>query len=65
MKKSEDKEFLYYDNSKYSYEDAEVLAEFWGLSSPWDAKLKIARKLIKGKLSELSQELKDAKSEYQ
>lgn len=65
MKKSEEKEFSAYDNSKYSYEDTEVLAKFWGLSSPWDTKLKIARKLIKGKLSELSQELKDAKSEYQ
>ena len=35
-------------NSKYTYNDAQLLAEWWGMSAPWDAKLKIGSLLMSG-----------------
>jgi hypothetical protein len=32
-----------FEDTEFSYEDAEVLAEVWGLSTPYQAKLKVAR----------------------
>ncbi len=37
-----------YSESKYKYDDATLLAKFWGEPSPWDAKLRIERNLILG-----------------
>ncbi|MBC6430987.1 hypothetical protein FM036_09195 [Nostoc sp. HG1] len=37
-----------YNESKYKYDDAVLLAKFWGDPSPWDAKLRIERNLILG-----------------
>ncbi|MGF1933162.1 MAG: hypothetical protein RM347_002010 [Nostoc sp. ChiQUE02] len=37
-----------YNQSKYKYDDAALLAKFWGDPSPWDAKLRIERNLILG-----------------
>jgi ribosomal protein L16/L10AE len=44
-------------NSKYTYEDAERLAEYWGKPYPWNAKLKIGSLLLGGKDAEIQQAL--------
>ncbi|MEB3229520.1 MAG: hypothetical protein VKJ64_00810 [Leptolyngbyaceae bacterium] len=37
-----------YFQSDYTYDDAAILAEFWGDPSPYDSKLRIERNLIMG-----------------
>ncbi|MGF1601209.1 MAG: hypothetical protein ACFCU8_04180 [Thermosynechococcaceae cyanobacterium] len=37
-----------YAESSYDYDDAQMLATFWGDSTPYDAKLRIERNLILG-----------------
>ncbi len=44
-------------NSKYTYNDAQLLAEWWGMSAPWDAKLKIGRLLMNGNDAAIQKEL--------
>jgi hypothetical protein len=39
----EEQQLKAFQNSKYIYEDAVLLAEFWGKPEPWDAKLKMGR----------------------
>lgn len=34
--------------NKYTYEDADLLARFWGKATPWDAKLKIGSLILNG-----------------
>ncbi|OQY56552.1 MAG: hypothetical protein DRR08_07560 [Candidatus Parabeggiatoa sp. nov. 2] len=51
-------------NSKYTYDDAELLAEYWGKST-WDAKLKIARLLVSGDDAAIQKDLQQAKAEQQ
>ena len=46
----------------YSYEDAVLLATYWGRNEPWEAKLKIARLLIQGKDAAIQTALKNAKA---
>ncbi len=46
----------------YSYEDAVLLATYWGKKEPWGAKLKMARLLIRGKDSDIQTALKKAKA---
>jgi hypothetical protein len=41
-------ELKLYADSGFGYDDAVVLADFWGDSSPWDTKLRIERNLIMG-----------------
>jgi hypothetical protein len=40
--------YTYYQESGYTYADAEVLAKFWGDASPMDTKLRIERNLTLG-----------------
>jgi len=40
--------YTFYRESGYTYNDAEVLAKFWGDASPMDAKLRIERNLTLG-----------------
>lgn len=37
-----------WEDTGYSYEDAEQLAQLWGLAQPYDAKLKVARYVTRG-----------------
>jgi hypothetical protein len=46
----------------YSYDDAVLLAKYWGKKEPWEAKVKIARLLIQGKDADLQTALKKAKA---
>lgn len=39
-------ELRYFFEHQYTYEDAEILAEFWGESSPYEAKLRVELNLI-------------------
>jgi len=48
-------------NSKYTYDDASLLATFWGKESPWDAKLKIGGLLLSSNDAAVQQALKKAK----
>lgn len=41
-------ELRFYSETSYSYDDAAVLAEFWGEPSPYDAKLRIERNIMMG-----------------
>lgn len=45
----------------YTYEDAVVLAKYWGRNEPWEAKVKMAQLLIEGKDRDLKTALKRAK----
>jgi hypothetical protein len=44
----------FYSESDYDYADAVALAEFWGDSSPYQAKLRIERNLIMGNADEVA-----------
>ena len=46
----------------YSYEDAVLLATYWGKNEPWGAKLKMAQLLIEGKNRAIKTALKRAKA---
>lgn len=45
---------------KYNYNDAQLLGEFWGQPSPWEAKLKIGRLLLSGNEAAVEQALRSA-----
>jgi hypothetical protein len=45
----------------YTYEDAVVLAKYWGRNEPWEAKVKMAQLLSEGKDRALKTALKRAK----
>ncbi|MBE9138961.1 hypothetical protein IQ254_17480 [Nodosilinea sp. LEGE 07088] len=47
-------ELEFYRDSSYSYDDAVMLAEFWGDASPYDAKLRIESNLIMGNADEIA-----------
>lgn len=49
------------DNPPYTYQDAEVLAEFWGKPTPYDAKLKIGSMLQSGDNKLVMQALQNAR----
>jgi hypothetical protein len=59
---SKDKELQAYQNSKYNYWDARVLADYWG-QSEGEAKARIGRKILWGKkdVAILEQFLVDAR----
>ncbi|MGB3310874.1 MAG: hypothetical protein WBG32_21835 [Nodosilinea sp.] len=46
-------ELRFYSESSYGYNDAAMLAEFWGDATPYDAKLRIERNLIMGNADEV------------
>jgi ribosomal protein L16/L10AE len=50
-----------YSNSKYTYDDAVLLAEYWGKLEPWDAKLKIGSLLMSGDDAAIQKALQQAK----
>ncbi|MEN8219609.1 MAG: hypothetical protein ABFS56_25310, partial [Pseudomonadota bacterium] len=54
-----------YANSKYTYSDAELLAAYWGKSTPWDAKLKIGRLIKAGDDAAVAWALAQANVEQQ
>lgn len=50
-------ELQLYSISGFTYDDAEALAEFWGVPSPWESKLRIERNLILGQFQVVSDAL--------
>ncbi|MGR9013467.1 MAG: hypothetical protein ACU83U_07465 [Gammaproteobacteria bacterium] len=58
----EDEEIKAFANS-YSYEDAALLAKFWGKPTPWDAKLKIGSLLLNGNNTAVQQALSNAQAQ--
>jgi hypothetical protein len=50
----------YYDEG-YSYDDAVLLAEYWGKNTAWDAKLKMNNLLKQGYNSSIKTSLREAK----
>ena len=46
-------ELEFYRETSYGYDDAVVLADFWGDATPFDAKLRIERNLILGNADEV------------
>ncbi|MEO1069112.1 MAG: hypothetical protein AAFW95_08310 [Cyanobacteria bacterium J06638_6] len=52
----------FYGDSSYDYDDAVVLAEFWGEATPYDAKLRIEQNLIMGNADEITTALQLAQS---
>ena len=57
----QDKQSTAFSNSQYTYDDAALLANFWGTASPWDAKLKIGSLLMNGNNSAVQQALNNAR----
>jgi len=55
---TEDQQMTAFSNSSYTYEDAVLLAEFWGKATPWEAKLKMGSFLIKNDNKSIEQALK-------
>lgn len=56
----EDQQFNAYANSIFGYYDAEILANYWGKSSPWEAKLKIGNLIMKRQNGQVKQALQAA-----
>ncbi len=54
-------DFFDADNPSYSYQDAETLADFWGQSSPADAKAKVGTMLQRGDNKLVIQALNNAR----
>ncbi len=52
-----------YNDEGYSYEDAAILAEYWGKSTPWDAKLKMNRLLAQGSNAAIQKDLQQVKQQ--
>jgi len=50
------------DGSDYTYDDMKVLADYWGLPTPFDAKLKVGKLLTEGKRQQLKDEYKKSRS---
>ncbi len=50
-----------FSDGGYSYEDAVLLATYWGKNEPWGAKVKMAQLLIEGKDRAIKTALKKAK----
>lgn len=48
LKKADDRLPTYYDDGGYSYEDAELLAEYWGTEDVYESKITMSRLLIGG-----------------
>ncbi len=61
----EDREFnaWAHSNPQYSYNDAEVLARYWGKATAYEAKLKIGGLLLSGNNAGLQQALIDARKQ--
>ena len=55
-------ELCYFQENEYSYDDAVVLAKFWGDRTPWDAKLRIERNLLLDNKQVVQQALRMANS---
>ena len=51
---------LRFFNESYSFRDAEALARFWKEASPWDAKLRLERKVIAGEEAIVQNDLQRA-----
>jgi hypothetical protein len=49
----------------YSYDDATLLAQYWGKPTPWDAKLKMNRLLMSGNNAAIQTALQSAKQQSQ
>jgi hypothetical protein len=54
-----------FDEEGYSYDDAALLAKYWGKPTPWDAKLKINRLLMSGNNAAVQKALQSAKQQNQ
>ncbi|MEL6927883.1 MAG: hypothetical protein AAFO95_04525 [Cyanobacteria bacterium J06600_6] len=52
-----------YIDMGYTYDDAVVLAEFWGDSDPWEAKVRIKNNLILGNQDAVDSALRQAKNQ--
>jgi hypothetical protein len=61
----EDQQWETYSNSKYSFDDAALLADFWGKSDPWEAKLKIGSLLMSGNEAAVQKALQNVMKEQQ
>jgi hypothetical protein len=59
---SDPSSYRLYGESRYTYEDAQALARFWGDPSPTDTKLRIVRNLILGNQKIVDQALRYARS---
>ena len=53
--------YTYYGESGYTYDDAKVLAKFWGDASPMDGKLRIERNLTLGNSAMIQEALSMAR----
>ncbi|MEL6342256.1 MAG: hypothetical protein AAFV53_03935 [Myxococcota bacterium] len=51
----------HYHEAGYDYNDAELLATYWGLPNTWEAKMTIERKLLFGNKDLIKQALENAK----
>lgn len=57
---TEEQQRVAFFNSQYTYDNAVLLAHFWGQERPWDAKLKIGDLLLDGKSKDITQALQSA-----
>lgn len=52
-----------YNDEGYTYNDAESLAEYWGKTTPWDAKLKMNRLIMQGSNAAIQKDLQQSKQQ--
>jgi len=52
-----------YNEEGYTYQDAVILAEYWGKATPWDAKLKMNHLLMQGSNAAIQNVLQPAKQQ--
>jgi len=62
---AEQQQWEKYSASEYTFEDAERLARYWGVSTPWEGKLKIGRLLMTGNHAAIQKALQSAKQQSQ
>jgi hypothetical protein len=54
-------ELCYFGEKGYTYDDAVALARFWGMATPYEAKLKAEKQLIMGRYRAVRKEVDQAK----
>jgi len=52
-----------FNEDGYTYDDAALLAQYWGKATPWDAKLKINSLLMSGNNADIQNALQSAKQQ--